>query len=258
MFVAVLLVLTRVVAESGLIFVQSNVIPYDLLAGLFPPAWLSGFTLTSMAMQKGVHMFDLREIFMPYLANGVRAANQARVSMKKVMLVFAVTAVVAVAASAFGKIVTSYKYGGVNLDLGANITFPASFFGSLADFQKNPPTFEYLKIGDRRIFPVNGAHVIVGGVLAAGMLVMRATFLWWPFHPFGLVMCGTWAMDMFWFSFFLGWLIKVFFMNFLGASTYRRFVPLFLGLAVGESLIAAFWALLGLATGTPGISVLPY
>jgi len=258
MFVAVLLVLTRVVAESGLIFVQSNVIPYDLISGLFPPAMLNGFTLTSLTMQKGVHMFDLREIFMPYLANGVRAANQARVSMGKVLAVFAVTAVVAVAASGFGKIVTSYKYGGVNLDLGANITFPASFFGQLAEYQKNPPTFEFVRIGERRVFPVNAAHVIVGGAVTAAMLVMRAAFLWWPLHPFGLVMCGTWAMDMFWFSFFIGWLVKVFFMNFLGASTYRRFVPLFLGLAVGESLIAAFWAILGLVTGTPGISVLPY
>jgi hypothetical protein len=258
MFVSVLLVLTRVVAESGLIFVQSNVIPYDLVAGLFPPAWLSGFTLASLTMQKCVHMFDLREIFMPYLANGVRAANQARISLGKVLIVFAVTAVVAVGASAFGKIVTSYKYGGVNLDLGANITFPASFLGSLADYQKNPPNFEFVKIGDRNVFPVNLAHMIVGGALTAGMLVLRATFLWWPIHPFGLVMCGTWAMTMFWFSFFIGWIAKIFFMTFLGASTYRRFVPLFLGLAVGESLIAAFWAILGLVTGTPGISVLPY
>jgi hypothetical protein len=258
MFLVIVLVLTRVVAESGLMFVQSNVIPYDLITGLFPPGWLNGFTLNSLVMQKGIHMFDLREIFMPYLMNGVKAANQVRVSMGKVMAVFALTTAVAIGASAFAKIATSYKYGGVNMDNAANVGFPASFLGSVASYQKNPPSYDYVRVGETRILPVNLTHMAVGGGLTAGMLVMRAKFLWWPIHPFGLVMCGTWAMEMFWFSILIGWVAKVFVMTFLGASVYRRVLPLLLGMVLGECLAAAFWAILGLVTGTPGISILPY
>jgi len=258
MFLVVVLVLTRVVAESGLIFVQSNVIPYDLIAGLFPPGWLSGFTLNSLIMQKGIHMFDLREIFMPYLMNGLKAANQARLHMGRVMAVFALTTAVAVGASAFAKIATSYKYGGVNMDSAANVGFPASFLGSVASYQKNPPSYDYVRAGETRLLPVNLTHMIVGGALTAGMLVMRAKFLWWPIHPFGLVMCGTWAMEMFWFSIMIGWIAKVCIMTFGGASVYRRALPLLLGTVVGECLAATLWAVLGLVTGTPGISILPY
>jgi hypothetical protein len=65
-------------------------------------------------------------------------------------------------------------------------------------------------------------------------------------------------MEMFWFSILIGWVAKVFVMTFLGASVYRRVLPLLLGMVLGECLAAAFWAILGLVTGTPGISILPY
>ena len=256
-FLVVLLVLTRVIAESGLIFVQSGVIPFEFVTGLFPAGWFTGSSLTSLVMQKGV-LFDLREIFMPYVMNGLKAADQARMNLAKVLGVFALTAVVAMGAAAFGKISTAYKYGGVNLDEGANVRFPSEFLGAVASFQKNPPEYARTRLGETKMLPVNVAHLAVGGALAGGMLVMRARFLWWPLHPFGMVMCGAWAMTMFWFSILLGWIAKTLVMTFGGASVYRRVLPLFLGLVVGESLIAAFWTIVGLLTGTPGIYVLPY
>lgn len=261
MFLVVLLVMTRIVTESGLIFVQTNVIPYDLVTGLFPPGWISGFTLTSLAMQKGVHMFDLREIFMPYAMNGLKGTTQARVSMGKVLGVFMLTAVVAIGAAAYAKIASSYKFGGVNMDQGANAMFPSDFLGAAAKFDKERdanPNYPLLTVGDRHLMPVSVAHFVLGGLITAGMFVLRAQFLWWPLHPFGLIMCGTWAMTMFWFSFLIGWVLKASVMRFGGASMFRKLLPLFLGLAIGESLAAAFWAIVGLVTGTPGIYILPY
>ncbi len=258
LFLVVVLVLTRVVAESGLIFVQSNVVPFDFLRGLVPPGWLTGFTLAAFVLHKGVHMFDLREIFMPYAADGLKATSTARLRPGKVIAVFGLTAAVAVGAGVFAKVTTSYKYGGVNLDDGANIGFPNAFLGSAVAHQKNPPAFDWVNVGDTKVVPVNAAHVAVGGGLTATMLFLRSRFLWWPLHPFGLVMCGTWAMEMFWFSILLGWIAKVIVMNLLGAQVYRKVLPFMLGLVVGECLAATFWAVIGLLTGTPGISILPF
>jgi hypothetical protein len=257
LFLVVLLVLTRVIAESGLIFVQSNVIPYDVLAGLFPPAWLTGWTLNSLMMQKAIVMNDLREIFMPYVMNGLKAAAQVRMHLGKVLAVFTLTAAVALGISAYGRIATYYKYGGVNMDQWANVWSPNGFLGNVASYQKNPPSYDFTRIGERRILPVNVMHVAVGGTLAIGMLVMRAWFLWWPLHPFGLVMCGAWAMSQFWFSILLGWMAKVCVMTFGGASFYRKALPFMLGMVLGESVIAAVWIAVGLVTGTPGIHILP-
>lgn len=260
-FLMVLLVLTRIVAESGLMFVQTNVVAYDLIAGLFPPAWLTGGSLNSLMMQKAVLMNDLREILMPYVMNGLKAAAAVRLRLGQVLAVFALTAVVALAISAYGRIGTYYKYGGVNMDQWANVWSPTWFLDGLRDKMKQKENktarYEFVKAGDVPVLPVSVAHLLTGGAATAGMLWMRSLFVWWPLHPFGLVMCGTWAMSMFWFSIALGWLAKTAVMTFGGAAAYRRVLPLFLGLVLGESLIAAFWMLLGLATGTPGSPVLP-
>lgn len=265
-FLMVLVILTRLIAESGLFFVQTNVIAPDVLSGLLAPHTgtavaeplrLSGPTLNALTMQKAILQHDLREIFMPYVMNGVKACAQVRMHAGKVLGVFALTAVLGLAFAAYGRIATSYKYGGVNLDWYANIGSPDWILNGVANYQKTPPAYDWVKVGGTPVIPVNAAHVGVGAGLAAGMLAMRAKFLWWPLHPFGIVMCGTWAMSMFWFPIFAGWLAKVCVMNFGGAAVYRRLLPLFLGFILGESVISVFWMLVGLVTGTPGRSILP-
>ncbi len=270
MFLMVLLILTRVVAESGLFFVQSDVISGEVFQGLFTPhvdagvaaplpapLRLSGPSLAALSMQKAIFQHDLREILMPYIMNGVKACAQVRMHAGKVLAVFALTAAVGLAVAAYGRIATSYKYGGVNLDWYANIGEPDWILNGMANYQKNPPTYDWVKVGETRVLPVNVAHVAVGGAFAAAMLVLRARFLWWPLHPFGLVMAGTWAISMFWFSIMLGNVAKWCVMNFGGASVFRRLLPLFLGMIMGECVISVFWMLLGLATGTPGRPILP-
>jgi len=258
LYVAILFVLTRIVSEAGLLFVQSSVVPFDVISGLFPPSWFGGTTLATMTMQKGVMMSDLRETLMPYVMNGMRACRSARLNMTKVMAVFGVTVLFALAVSAYARIATNYKYGAVNMDQYATVQSPSEFLGPLANYQKNLPEFEKMKLGGKDIMPVNLAHLAVGAALSAGMLVMRAKFLWWPLHPFGLVTCATWAMSMIWFSIFLAWVAKTCVMTFGGAAVYRRVLPLFLGMVLGESLIAATLMVAGIITGRPGIPVLPY
>jgi hypothetical protein len=257
MLLAIVLVLTRVVAEAGLISVHSGLVSHEMITGLVPPSWFTGGSVAGLTMHRA--MFgDLREIFMPYLANGLRAAASARMHLGKVLAVLALTAAVSLGTSAFSRIVTAYKYGALNMDPWATVWAPNWYLGEAVSFQKNPPSFEFAGIGETKLIPVNAAHVGVGAALTAALLALRARYLWWPLHPFGLVMCTTWVIWGFWFSIFLGWLAKASIMTFGGAAAFRRALPFFLGLALGESLIAAFWILLGLATGTPGISVLPW
>jgi len=195
---------------------------------------------------------------MPYVMNGMRAASAARLHLGKVMLVFALTVGVGLAISAYARISTYYKYGGVNLDQWCNVQSPGGVLDGMANFQKNPPQYDSVKFGDWNVLPVKVAHVLTGAAAAAVMLFMRAKFLWWPLHPFGMVVWCSWAVSMLWFSIFVGWVAKASVMTFGGAAAYRRILPLFLGLVLGESLIAALWMLVGLVTGTPGIYVLPY
>ena len=40
-FLSIILVLTRIVAEAGVMFVQAKIIAYDFITGVFPPAWIA-------------------------------------------------------------------------------------------------------------------------------------------------------------------------------------------------------------------------
>jgi len=257
LYLAVLLVLTRLVAEAGLLFVQTNVMSPDVLQGLFPASWFSGPTLSVLMIHKAVHMNDLREILTPYIMNGLRAGEAARLHLRKVLLVFAATALIATAISAYARITTYYKYGGVNMDQWANVWSATWWMEGMARYRRNPPTYDFVRLGERRVLPVDAAHVVTGGAVAAAMLWMRSRFLWWPLHPFGMVLVGAYAMNSIWFSIFLGWACKSTIMTFGGARTYRRLLPLFLGFVLGEGLVSAGFTFLSMLTGVPTEAILP-
>jgi hypothetical protein len=63
---------------------------------------------------------------------------------------------------------------------------------------------------------------------------LRTTFLWWPFHPAGYVVGASFALMRLWLPLFMAWLLKTFILRYGGLSGYRRALPLFMGLVIGE------------------------
>ncbi len=78
---------------------------------------------------------------------------------------------------------------------------------------------------------------------------MRTRFWWWPFHPLGYALGCAWPATVYWSSFLLGWLIKSQIQKYGGGITYRRFRPFFLGLILGEFVMAIIWATLSFFFG---------
>ena len=178
-------------------------------------------------------------------------------SLGKVLVVFAVTALIAIGVAAYGRIATGYKYGGINLDPWSNVWGPDSYLSTTHSRMSLNRDYEWVRAADVNVVPVNAAQVGAGAALAAGLLWLRANFLWWPLHPFGLALCAAWSTSVIWFSIFLGWLAKAAIMSFGGANAYRRTMPFFLGLVLGEALIAGVLLLISLALGQPAKPILP-
>lgn len=90
-----------------------------------------------------------------------------------------------------------------------------------------------------------------GGILAmsAGALVvmalswLRMNFLWFPLHPVGFLAANSWGMHINWASFLIGWMLKTLITRYGGLAVYRRLLPLFLGLIVGDLLHQGIWGL---------------
>ena len=70
---------------------------------------------------------------------------------------------------------------------------------------------------------------------------LRTRFLFWPFHPAGYALAVSFAIDYFWFPFFLSWLCKSLILRFGKIRGYQRAVPFFLGLILGDFVMGGLW-----------------
>lgn len=82
-----------------------------------------------------------------------------------------------------------------------------------------------------------GIGFMAGGfVFVTFLQFMRSRLLWWPLHASGYVLSGaSWGgMIYFWFPVMVSWLLKYLILKFAGLPTYRRMMPFFLGLVLGD------------------------
>ena len=89
----------------------------------------------------------------------------------------------------------------------------------------------------------------IGGAVTLALAWMRSRHTGWPFHPVGFALGNSFEPDLLWCQFFVGWLAKVVALRFGGIRAYRAALPFFVGLILGDYVIASLWTLVGLATG---------
>lgn len=86
-------------------------------------------------------------------------------------------------------------------------------------------------------------QVAGGAAIAAALLIACFTVPGWPLHPIGMLMVGHFYANTAWASILLGWLAKTLIIRYGGANIYRRMRTLFIGLILGEVFAAVIWAL---------------
>ncbi len=100
-----------------------------------------------------------------------------------------------------------------------------------------------------------GIMVTLGATLLTLFLgSLSHRFTGFPFHPIGYAFATCYAMEYFWFLFFITWLIKALIIRYGGMKLYRQGRPLFLGLILGDCLMATFWGIIGWLFGWHGSS----
>ena len=99
---------------------------------------------------------------------------------------------------------------------------------------------------------VTEVEVITGSFLfTILLLIMKNSFLWWPLHPGGYVLVTGTGFSGLWFTALLSWTVKATVLKIGGVRLYRKAVPFFLGLILGDYTLGCLWSLLGLALEMP-------
>jgi hypothetical protein len=84
-----------------------------------------------------------------------------------------------------------------------------------------------------------------GFVLVLILTFLRRRLLWWTLHPVAYPLASSWTMNWMWFPIFISWLIKRTLLKHGGIAAYRKAIPFFFGLILGEYFVGGMWNIYG-------------
>jgi hypothetical protein len=242
----ILLVLARIMAEAGLLFLMTPFIPTDLMA-----FWGTRyFTATSAApamLTQVILIHDPREHVLPAITNAYALTGPSRMRPRAFTLGIVLAILIGFGVSFFSFVGLNYHYGASTLDVyGANMA-PHWSLQRAVDYVRMPLSAN----------PGDLQALSVGAVLAALFAILKSRYLWWPVGPIGLAMGSTYAMNRIWFSVLLGWACKAATLRLGGLRAYRMALPYYLGLLLGEGLFGGISILWAVLAGAPTPQFLP-
>jgi hypothetical protein len=91
----------------------------------------------------------------------------------------------------------------------------------------------------------------VGFLTALGLMALRSAIPGFPFHPIGYAISGSWSMHLVWLPLLLAWVVKWLSVRYGGLPLYRKWLPFFLGLIMGEAIVGMGWVLVGWVFNIP-------
>lgn len=250
-YLAVSLGLTRLVCEAGLLFVQTGWMPIGpmaFLVGAGPGRIVDVASATPASFISAGLMLDMRGFLLPSFVQSFKLAHDRKIVMRPLMALIAAAILISLAVSWWTIVRLGYKQGGLSLQpwWGTGNWSQAAFHS------------QNLIRGLNTNFAANWGWVGAGAGLTWAIMFARSQFAWFPLHPIGLLMMVPFAMHSMWVSIFFGWAAKVIITRFGGNDAYRKATPFFLGLALGDIMMAVFWVLVDGWQGRIGHALLPF
>jgi hypothetical protein len=236
---------TRIRAETGNAWLFGPEVDANrlLTTSLGTAIYLPG-DLTTMAFLRSVSSFDLRCITMPHELDGFKMADGVGVSPRRLVLAMVLAIVVGSIATFWIALTIWYQYGALAKTDAWRTLQGRQPFELLAGYLTTPVQPDSA-----------GSMAVLAGFAVTGALTfLRMRLTWWPFHPVGYALANTSTMASTWVPFLIAWLCKALVLRYGGMRLYRRSLPFFLGLILGDFLNGGFWTLLGCFTR---ISVYP-
>lgn len=184
---------------------------------------------------------------MPNQLEAFKIAERAGIKSKRLVPAMLIAIVVGIVASFWINTALLYKQGASTGTMGFVPSQGRESFNPLANWLNYPKTTDVPAV----------SFVGMGAVVTLFLTIMRRRFIGWPFHPAGFALGNnTWGGIVYiWFAVFTGWLIKWMILRFGGLKMYRRAIPFFIGLILGEYIVACLWCLIGIVFDMRVISV---
>lgn len=238
-FIAV--IMSRGVAEAGLLMTETSFRPIDLMKLVFPAQGLGAVNLSMMAMLEVVFIRDLRGVMLSPLLDNQKMAGELKVRQRSLLLPLVLAIVIAFIVASYFFLKFNYELSGLSLYGYSNQNNARNVFKlATSTMDGSLPPADSTAYGG----------FALGLVATTIMTTLRARFAWFPLSPLAYAIAPTYAMSVLWFSCFLAWLGKSLTMRFGGLELFRKIAPWMLGMILGEFTSAVVWAIIAMLKPT--------
>ncbi|MBT4500300.1 MAG: hypothetical protein HOC74_21415 [Gemmatimonadetes bacterium] len=233
------LTITRVVVEGGVAVMFPSITGPDFTAAAVGTRMLGPHGGAAVAMTY-VWGTDILLLLMTSCCNGLKLADQFLRRKRRLFWAIMGTIAITILVSLWVRLDAGYEHGAINLtrfyaDNAAQ--YPYRFMEKVVSFPVGPHMDGWIQVG-------------VGAAIMAGLEFVHYKFLWWPFHPLGFPISA--AFGGMWFSLLLAFILKTLVLKYGGPTLYRRTIPFFLGMILGEIVPAGIWLVVDYFTGMNG------
>jgi hypothetical protein len=242
--------LTRVAVEGGMLSLLHDSLPLGTVAKLInsgPSLWLTPQSgIVPAAFLQAGFVVHMRGFVMPSFVQGFKLAHDRKIAPRPLMVLLAAVVVISLAMSLWMAVRLGYENGGLALGnkWWAKNTGAISFIDNNTRNATGQPLVSWISL-------------LTGAGLTYAMMLARSRFIGFPLHPVGYLVSLSYSMSKFWFSIFLGWMCQMLLTRFGGHDSYRKAVPLFLGLALGDVAMILFWLVIDGWQGRTGHQLMP-
>ena len=195
------LVMARSTAEAGMLMTETTFRPIDLFRLVGNVHSLGPVNLTALAFVDNLLLRDQRGLLLTGMLDSARLGDGVGLSRRSLAKTIVLGILVALVVSIGLQLYYPYTLAGVKLD---NWMEQGS---ALITFNDYAP---YFKPG---MAPLGGGwqapvFFAVGVAMTLFLSAMRSMFFWWPLHPLGYALSGSWSTVEFWFPCFVAWVFK--------------------------------------------------
>ena len=239
-YLALSLTITRIRAELGPpAHDMYGAGPDHVLPTIFGSRAFAPKDLGALTMFYWLNRESYRSHIMSHQLESQKIVREAKLEAGKLWAATYVAALVGAVSVMWIALHFAYQHGAA-----ASMRGPARWFATEGFNRLN----QWLSTPTERNVPGIVA-MCIGFVFSIGLLFARTRWVWFPLHPVGYAVTSWWALHLFWLPIFIAWATKVLMLRYLGLSGYRRALPFFIGLVVGEYFVGTGWQLAGLIGG---------
>lgn len=250
--VVLFLVMSRILAETGLFWIEPWVAPCAIIWGIFGMRALGPQMMLIMFLLTAVLIISPREALMPYIVNAFKLLDLQKIKPGKPAMFCVVAILIGITIALpitlyfqYDQAYVGARYPGDSWAL-SNAVWVKQNLEAQGTLEESSQISGWGRFA--AMIPNRGCMILlaIGLFLVLSFSAIRLRWPKWPIHPVLFVFWGTFPSHIYFASFLLGWAIKVGVSKYGGIKLYQKLKPLMIGLIAGEIAAALLCSLISI------------